>query len=185
MKKIILGILVIMFLFYQNVYAEEKVKVYMFSMSNVKNTEEIINEIENYEGYNDSFELVVLESCILNGNGKGKDKYTDNQKKLDKIIKDYNEAYEEDEVSRQYPIFLVGKDIVVGTTNLKKVINKNVEDENYSDSVYKCIIENKNENCFEKNVIKKDNTMIKTIIVIGGIFIITFFIIAFIFLLKK
>lgn len=204
MKKYLLGILIIMTLFCNNVYAlenedieeDKKVKVYMFSMGNdySKGTEKAIDEIKKYKGYGTKFELIVLESCIYEGEGKGKDSFSENQDIFDRLIEQYNAVYDARYLSHQYPTFLVGRNIEIGTVNLQKTIKKNIKDENYNNDIYECIVENKESNCFEKaSSIKVDNNkekekhpqpLGKTLILVGGLLIVSFFMFGFIYLLN-
>lgn len=185
MKKV-LFIFSLMFILCDVVYAEEtpKVKVYMFSMSNVSNTQIVIDEIKKYNGYGKDFELIVLESCILNGNGPGKDIYTDNQKILDKLFDHYNEYTGEDNSSRQYPTFLVGKDFHTGSEGLYNIIQRNIKNKDYNDNVYECIINNENTNCFGEIKKDKKNSIFKIILITIGLSSVIFFIVAFKFVLK-
>ena len=169
MKKIIFA-LFLFFLILYNVKAEDNiVKVYMFSISNSSYSKEVIEEIKQYDNYNDKFELIVLDSCELNGNGFGNDKYSENQNILDRLIKDYNEYNNEENNSRQYPIFLVGKEVLFGIADLRNVIQKNIEDDKYNDHIFNCVKSNYTDNCFGK---KKKNYAIYIIISIFLIIII-------------
>ena len=150
MKKIIFT-LFLFFIIFCNVKAEDNiVKVYMFSISNSSYSKEVIDEIKRYDNYNDKFELIVLDSCELNGNGIGNDKYSENQIILDRLIKDYNEYNNEENNSRQYPIFLVGKEVLFGIADLRNTIQTHIEDENYNDYIFNCEKNNHIDNCFGK-----------------------------------
>lgn len=155
MKKYILIMLLIFVSFMKEVNAdEEKLKVIMFNASDSISEEEALEKIKKFDGYNEKFELVILDTVKLKGAEDGTDLYNEEYFKLfKKTVDQYNEANDEEWVAHQYPTFLISNKMQVGTALLDRAIKEALVLPN-KNQTYNCLLADSEYNCFNNEKIK-------------------------------